>query len=371
MKHKIVAFVGFVLMCTGIAVFQLGSDLAEEGKAINRLFERFDTDCGPRVDHAVFSSFFGRPNTVTDVAEAREIVKQCSSVTLAWASEQGLDAALSDESLMYVRGSFANFESAVATQVSANQALPVKLSEASVEFPSVQNESWLKAALLIISGLLIFVHGTNARTRESNASPIASPKPTAEAEPEPSPVICTELFVNGSSDGDEESAVDEDEYYGDDEDDEYDEFRTIRRESELARKDLAAMAAAARDRDEREAREARSQRERARIEQRDIERRRAQDTSAKERAERQQRAEKREQEDRQRAESRERRREQREYESREKQLEIVYRNKHGTGVHTNAGGSSVMGARAMADNRMKSGSVSGYVIRNKNGKVVG
>ncbi len=75
--------------------------------------------------------------------------------------------------------------------------------------------------------------------------------------------------------------------------------------------------------------------------------------------------------DEERREQQHARREKAEYERRERELEIVYTNKNGYGFHTMPGGSSAAGARMFAEAHLRHGSAAGYVIRNKNGKVVG
>src|SRR5690606_34953702 len=98
-----------------------------------------------------------------------------------------------------------------------------------------------------------------------------------------------------------------------------------------------------------------------------LDRMRARDEQRREEAARKREEDRRLQEQERKAREKERR-EQAEYDRRERQFEIVYKTKGG-GFITVAS-SSAMGARMAAESRLRSDrSVSGYVIRNKNGKV--
>lgn len=139
----------------------------------------------------------------------------------------------------------------------------------------------------------------------------------------------------------------------------HEQMQRVRQNHERARQERER-----RERDKRAAEKAKRDREF----QESLDRMRARDEQRRADAARQQEEDRRLKEEKRKAREKARR-EQAEFDRRERQFEIVYKTKGGGFVTVSS--SSAMGARMAAESRLRSDrSVSGYVIRNKNGKVI-
>jgi hypothetical protein len=403
MKNPKAAIVlGGILAVIAAFVFNHGKHVAEQGATINRILVVFENECGPRIDRWAFTSYFGSPNTDQDVQEARQRVSDCWTHALKWAKPRDLDVLLTPEGADFINASLVTFRNEVAKKVAANERLPTTFSDAGVMYPSQENATSSVAIALLICAIVLVGRVAKQRARERHEAfmdeLVEAPKPEYDRDPAQKikrrnlPAAMEKVSSINARNRLEDQlrdairgaphSVDDNDYLVEDEDEDEDEgdreserLRHLaaleesdrRRNDERVQKKAAADSAAERRRTERSAQEQqdREHREQSRRQWKQSE----QDQRDRERKERQAQSEKRQQEQRARDEERVRRREKAEYERRERELEIVYKNRTGHGTHTSSGGNSVRDAMMIADGKVKTGMASGYVIRNKNGKV--
>ncbi len=378
---------GLVVLLLAVGLYAGGANLARERTATLRVLKHFDEWCGPFVQRAIFSSYFGRPNTSQDIEHAHKLTAECQQAVLLWMRDDGLSNNAREALL---KRAISVFDSELARRVENNQVLPTKLSDAGYRYPAQGNPFGSISLALLIAAMGAFGHAAGCRHgQRARAQSRMSNEPKESEEVR---TINLDIFEDEKNVRyarsvedveDAEDFADEDDYE-DEQPDEHLLERDRRLESverELHRLGLQQAQRekkVERERLDAQRREERARREQAGLMERDRNRREAderlQRQKDREREEREQAARKRADENLRREQERKdrekERREKADYERREREVEIVYNLKAG-GFEVVPGGSA-FGAQMTAENRLRnSQNVRSYVIRNKNGKVIG
>jgi len=381
-NHKAWFALAAVMAFLACALFVEGHGTAVRNEATLQAIKYFDGCVGRHIERHAFTSYLGVPNTDQDVREAHEFVRECREATVRWLEDRQLHTKLSPEATEFLNHSWDDFDSELAARVAATEPLPRSLANVGVPYPSAKNPSVEDLTFCLAAAIAFLWMGISRRSSQSgNANDQRRAHDASLHTQESTYSIDTRIF-----DADDEIDEDLEDFEDDFEEDIDPEREVLCERLRLEREEFAAEKRAAREleqerrvqdrlerahsEDERRAQEKRADRERRNRDadeklrrQKEGERQQREDAARRRVAENRSKDEERKARDKQRREAAA-------YAQREREHEIVFSMKGG-GFHTVSAGSA-SGARMAAEARLRSSSnVSGYVIRNKNGKVVG